>query len=178
MGAAAGFSTAAVYVAIASAVATAAASAYAQYQAGQSQANVLKYQATLAANQATAARQAAEVREKQDRERTDRIRATARARAAASGVISTEGSPLMVMLENARQAEYEAQLIRYGGEVQSQFATSEARLRMFQGAEARRTGAIGAGTTLLAGVSNAGGAYYKMYGGGGVGIRAGGEGSP
>lgn len=132
-----------------------AASAYAQYKAGQAQAKALQYQARQAENQAKAARDAAAVAEAQSRARTDRIRATARARAAASGVSSSEGSPLLVLMENARQAELEAQLIRYSGEVQGRFFESESKLFTFRGRQARRAANIGAGVTLLSGVSSA-----------------------
>ena len=143
-------------------IASAALSAYQIYQSGQTQGKILKYQSKSEENRATAARQAAEIRAQQDRERTDRLRATARARAAASGVESTEGSPLMVMLENARQAEYQQSLIRYGGEVQSQDFLGQAKIRMFESRATTRAATTQAGTTLLAGVGNAAGAYSRM----------------
>lgn len=136
------------------AVASAAAAAYSQHQAGQAQASAFRYQSRVAENQAQAARDAAAVAERQSRERTDRIRALARVRAEGSGVVSGEGSPLLVLLENARQAELDAQLTRYGGEVQGGFAESEARLQTFKGQVARRSANIGAGATLLSGVAS------------------------
>ena len=154
------------YLAIAAAVAAtaaAAASAYAQHQAGEAQAKAAKYQARLTENQAIAARQAAAVAEARSRERTDRVRALARTRAEASGVSSTEGSPLLVMMENAREAELEAQLIRYGGETQAGFLGDEAKLHLFSGRVARNQAAIGAGTTLLSGVANAAGVGASYY---------------
>ena len=150
--------------AIVASVAAAAASAYAQYQAGQTQAKVFKYQSRVAENQAKAARDAAAVAEQQSRARSDRIRASARARAAASGIEAGEGSPLLVMLDNARQAELEAQLVRYSGEVQGRFYESESKLRTFEGRVARRAANIGAGTTLLSGVAQGasiGAGYYS-----------------
>ena len=152
------------WAALVAAVVAAAASAYATYQSGQQQAKGFRYQAQQQENQAQAARNAAAVQEAQSRERNKRIMALARARAGASGVVSTEGSPLLVMLENARQAELEAQLIRYGGEIQAGFLEGESRLSTFRGRNARRAGNIGAGTTLLSGVANA----YAGYKGGGT----------
>lgn len=139
------------------AIASAAAAAYAQSQAGQTQAKVAQFGARQAENQALAARQAAAVKERQERERLNRVQATARARALASGVIATEGSPLLVMMENARQAELEAQLVRFGGEIQAQGLEQESKLRTFQGRAAKRAANIGAGTTLLSGIASAAG---------------------
>lgn len=155
------FAAAAGLIATVTTIAAAAAQAYATYQAGQAQAAGLRFQAEQAENQAIAARQAAAVREQQSRERLDRVRAIARARASASGIISSEGSPLLILLENARQAEFEAQLIRYGGEVQAQAAGQEAQLRLFGSRSAQRAGMIGAGTSLLSGVASAASIYAR-----------------
>lgn len=152
-----GFAAAAAIVTILSA----AVSAYSQYQQGQTAAKVGRAQSRQAEQQALAARQAAEVREQQERRRLDRVRATTRTRAAASGVLATEGSPLLVVLENARQAELEAQLIRYSGEIQGQELEFESRLQLFKGRQARRAANIGAGATLLSGLSSAAGIYGK-----------------
>ena len=157
-----GFAAAAGIVSVVVTVAAAAASAYAQYQAGQTQGKILKYQAKAAENQAKAAREAADIRAKQEEKRLNMIRARARANAGASGVEVGEGSPLLVMLENARQAQYEVDLIRYSGEVQSTAAIGESKLRMFESRTVRNAAAIGAGTTLLSGVASAAGTYARM----------------
>lgn len=143
-----------IIAAVATAVA-AAGTAYATYEQGKAQAEQYRAEAQQAEVQARAARQAASVRERQSRERTDAIRATARARAEASGVMSSEGSPLLVMMENARQAEYEANLIRYGGEVQARSFEDDSRLLTFRGRQARRSANIAAGATLLTGLAQA-----------------------
>lgn len=148
-------------VTIIATLASAAATAYAQHQQAQTQGKILKYQSQAAENQATSARQAAAIRAQQEQKRTDAIRARARANAGASGVETGEGSPLLVMLENARQAQYETELIKYGGEIQSAGFETEAKLRTFESRAVRRAGMIGAGTTLLAGVGNAAGTYAK-----------------
>ena len=160
------------------AVAAAAASAYAQYEAGEAQAKGFKYQARDAENRARAAREAASVRERQQREKSDRIRAMARTRAAASGVDPSEGSPLLVMLENSRQAELDASFIRYAGATQSTFLESESKLRTFQGKSARQSAQIGAGATLLGGVASGTSAGYSVYNSGRTpsATRAGGSG--
>ena len=148
-------------VTVIAALASAAATAYASYQQGQTTAKMAKFSAQQAENQATAARQAAQIRSRQEKERLDHIRASARARAGASGVEMGEGSPLLVMLENANQAQHELELIKYGGEVQAGDFESDAKLRIFQGKAAKQAGNIGAGVALLQGVSSAAGTYYK-----------------
>ena len=159
--------------AIITAIVAAAASAYSAYSASEQQEAALKAQSRQERNRAQAARDAAAVAEFQARERSDRIRATARARAAASGIDPTEGSPLLIELENARQAEYDAQLIRYGGEVQSGYLGQEARLMTFRGRQARQAGNIGAGVSLLGGVAKAG----AIYAGSSPGTSPGGDAS-
>lgn len=141
-------------VAAVATVAAAAASAYSQAQAGRAASKAATYQSRIAENQAKAARDAAAVAEQQSRARTDRIKALARARAEASGVMSGEGSPLLIQLENARQAELEAQLVRYSGEVQGGFYESESKMSTFRGRVARRGANTGAGATLLSGVAS------------------------
>src|SRR3990167_5430894 len=92
-------------------------SAYAAYQSGQQQAKALDYQAKVARNQATAAQQAAQVAAENARERNRRVLASQRARIGASGVIGSEGSPLLVQLESAEQAALGEATIPDGGPV-------------------------------------------------------------
>src|SRR3989304_4722309 len=77
------------------------------------------YQAKIARNQAIAARQAAAVAAENARERHQRVLAAQRARLGAAGVMSTEGSPLIVQMESAEQAALEEARIRYAGQVQA-----------------------------------------------------------
>lgn len=148
-----------VVASIVTAIIAASAAAYSAYESGQAQAEMAKGMARQEENRAKASRDAAQIQADQAKERNKRVRALARARAEASGVASDEGSPLLVELENARQSQLEENLILYGGEVQSQFLQQESRLMTFRGAQARRAGNIGAGTSLLAGVSSAAGTY-------------------
>lgn len=141
------------------AVIGAAVSAYAQYQAGQAQAASLKYQQKVAENQAIAARQAAQVAAENARERHQRVMAAQRARLGAAGVMSTEGSPLIVQMESAEQAALEEARIRYSGEVQAGGVESQAVLSGFQARQARTAGTLGAGASLLSGVGGAYGTY-------------------
>jgi hypothetical protein len=136
-------------------IVSAAVSAYSQYEAAQQQQGAQRYQAKLAENQAKAARDQAAVAAEESRQRTAKIIALTHARANASGVVSTEGTPLLVQMENTRQAEWEAELIRSGGEQTAAAFQDESRLFTFRGRQLRAAGTIGAGTTLLSGVGNA-----------------------
>ena len=167
-------------VGIAVTVAAAATSAYASYESAQQQAAAQKatgkYNAQLAENQAQQARNealnakyAAEVQAKQREDHTRRVLASQRVAAGASG-ITTEGSPLAVMMDQASQGAYEAALIRYGGETQQAGYLNQGNVFDTQGAFARfssdfsasaaeEAGAYRAGTTLLSGVGSAASQY-------------------
>jgi hypothetical protein len=147
--------------AVVSAAVAAAASAYAMYEQGQSQAQAYKYQSELAENQGIAARQASEVAAAQAQEKNRRLMAMARTRAGASGIETTEGSPLLVLMDNAAEAELETRRIKYAGAVQEQGFRAESRLLTFEGANARRAGNIGAGATLLGGAAQAYAGYQR-----------------
>lgn len=133
---------------IAAAVA-AAGSAYGVYASGQAQGAAADFNAQVAQQQAQAARDAAAVEEEQTRERNRRIQATARARAAASGVVPSEGSPLLILMDNAAQAELEAQRARFGGELTAAGFRGQAAQQQFAARQARTAGGIGAGISLL-----------------------------
>ena len=145
---------------IAVSVAAAAAQAYSIYQTGQSQAAAARYNRQVAQNQATLARQQAALEEETTREKQRRFMAAQRAAFGAAGV-TEEGSPLLVMADTARQAERDLQLIRYGGEVSAAGFEAQAGLQRFYARQAERTGAIGAGVSLLGNVANiASQSYY------------------
>lgn len=78
-----------------------------------------QYNQQVAQQNAEAARQAAEVEAADIRRDTRRRVATARAKAAASGVVTSEGSPLLVLAEQFAEGEVEAQRRLYEGQLQS-----------------------------------------------------------
>jgi hypothetical protein len=151
--------------AIASVVIAAAATAttaYAQSAQASAQSDmakkVAKYNAAVAENQAALAKNAGEVQAQQREASTRRLLASQRVAVGASGV-STEGSPLSVMMDSSTQGAYEASLIRYGGEEQSAALFGEAGIQRFYGAygaqQAQEAGAYRVGTTLLSGTGQA-----------------------
>lgn len=142
------------------AVAGAATTAVAQQQQAQQQQDVAKYNAKIATNQATATQYAADVQAKQRADRTRRLLASQRVAIGASG-ISTEGSPLAVMMDSAAQGAYEQGLIRYGGNRGAEALQGEAGLQRFYGDQASTAGDFRAGTTLLSGAGQGASAYAR-----------------
>lgn len=147
--------------------------AYSQYKQSQQQAAVYKYNAQVAKNNATSARNAASVEEYQVREKNKRVMATARARYAKGNVVLSLGSPLEVMAANARQAELDAQIVRYRGELGAVGYESQASLLKQQSKSIRQAGVISATSTLLSGAASAAGGYASLPSSGVIGANAG-----
>ena len=143
------------------AVASTAVTVYSTNQAGQQQQAASKYNAKVAANQAEAARNAAAVRAQQAALQHRRVAASNVAAAGSSGVEVAAGSPLLVLADEAMQADLEQQRIRYGGDLEASTQRANERLFRFQGQQARAAGGLRAGTTLLSGAS----AFATRYGG-------------
>lgn len=125
---------AAPYMAVAGTL-MAAGGARAQGQAAQAAANYNARSAEIEAQSREAAQRASSAREL----------SAARAAIGKSGA-TMEGTPLMVLAESAANAEIDALNTRYTGQRQ-------ASLYRAQGANARTQGNIGAGTSLLTGLS-------------------------
>lgn len=140
--------------------AAAAMSAISQVQQGNAQKSLANYNATVADQQATSTRQWAAYNADRQADKARRLNANAEANFAANGM-ETEGSPLVVLADNAAQAEMDNLAIRGQGEAQASYYNAQAAGMRFQGSLAQRAGYIGAGTTLLqAGASMyAGGAF-------------------
>ena len=120
-----------------------------QGQAAQSQADL---QAGILRQQAERDRQKAAVDEEDFRRRQSRVLAARRAALGASGVVSAEGSPLLVSEDFAGEVELQALRIRSGGELRATRAEQQAVLQRFQGRAARRAGFTRGGALLLSGV--------------------------
>lgn len=128
-----------------------------QGYASQQQAN---YNASVAEANAQAARQQAALDEQTSRRQSAMTLGTIRARAAAN-TGDVGGSALDVLGDSAAEAELQALILRYGGEVKARGFESEAALNRVRGANAVSAGYIGAGTALL----QAGRYAYGAYGG-------------
>lgn len=153
------------YVAAAVAVVAALASAYATYSASQAQAASNRYNAKVAENQAINAQNEAKVEMERRRELYRRQMAAQNAAIGASGVVSYEGTPLLLEVDSAEQAALDLARVRYQGETRSTAYQSEVNLQRFAAKSNVRQGYIGAGASLLQGASSATGASYRSASG-------------
>ena len=155
------------------AVLAAAVSAYASYEQGQTAQATAKFNKKQAENAALAQRQAAQIEAENKREEGRRFAAIARANIGGAGVMPTEGTPLLVELENAEKIKLNEARILYAGEVGAQQFQNEAAITSFIGRRQARTSYIQAGASLLSGVAAGAGGYARAGGGGGGGYSAG-----
>lgn len=116
----------------------------------------------MARQQATSAQAAAAADAETKRRQYERVLGTQRARYGASGIIASEGSPLLVMMQSEQEAALDVARVRYGGEAQAYGLEAEARLQKSRGKFARRQSYLGATGTLLSGVSGAAGAFKDV----------------
>lgn len=126
-------------------------SAIGAIQQGQAANSAAKYNAAVAGQRATAAKQQAAA--DMDKKRRDTVRRLGSIRAAygASGV-TLEGSPLDVLAESAANAELDVLTIKYKGDLEATGYGNEATLETARGQQARTAGYMGAGAALLTGV--------------------------
>lgn len=134
-------------------------SAYGQIKQGQQAEAVGRYNAQVAEQQAASARQAAAADAETKRRQFDRVLGAQRARFGASGVIGSEGSPLLVMMQSEEEAALDVARVRFGGEAQAFGLESEARLQRFRGTQLRRQSYLAATGSFLQGVGSAASAY-------------------
>jgi len=148
--------------------------AFGMYQQGQaaaaqakSQQVVAEYNARVAEQQAKATEQASLFESRRQAEEAERYQSSLRAGIGASGVVPTEGSPLLIEAQQAAESELENLMIGYEGQIGAGRARSQASLDRLQGsiygqraATASRSAMFGAGTSLLSGFANM---AYRQY---------------
>lgn len=134
-------------------------SAVGQIQAGRAQKAGYDYNAKVNEADAIAARQKAGREEEIHREKLSRLMGTQRAIFGAAGVDIGEGTPLSIAVDTMFQGEREAGFIKYGGEVEATKSLNEARINRYYGGVAKRSSIIGAGSTFLTGLGQAGMSY-------------------
>ncbi len=134
-----------------------------QEAAAQAQANAAYYNASVAQQNANAAQQAAYAN-KLDQDRKNRAQLEqVRSKYLASGV-QLEGTPLMVLSEDATQMALESDRILHQGQVQAANYLNQANISKYQGDTALAAGQSQSSGTLmggiLGGVSTVGRALY------------------
>ena len=121
-------------------------SAYGQYKSGQDAKSVGKYNAKVAERDA-------DQNELNSRTRLRKLMAEQIALYGKAGVDISQGSPVIQLALTAAEGEKEALSIRQGGQ-------ATAATEKLQGKAAAKAGTIGAVSTLLTGLGNAGSMYY------------------
>lgn len=140
-------------------------SAYGQYRQGEAQQEAYNANAKVAEENAKAAKESSAWEEQQSRLRLTRLMGTQRTLYAKAGVDLSSGSPLMVLADTAAKGAEEVQAIRYGGDVAATQQLNQARLDRMYGKNAYNAGMIGAGSTFLTGLGQAGTQYAMMKSG-------------
>lgn len=151
-----------IYTALATSAAAAAASAYGSYTQGQNAKRTAEYNAAIARNEAEAARQKSVFDAETSREKYARLMGRQRALYSKAGVDITSGSPLLMLADQAYEAEREKESILYSGEVGAAKYLNTASMYEYTGQNAATAGMITAGSTVLSGLSNAGTNYYNI----------------
>lgn len=140
-------------------------SAVGQIQSGNAQKKLANYNAGLLEQQADSTLAWSKYNADRQREKANRMNATAEAMFAGNGVEVTSGSPLVVLADNAAQAELENLAIMRQGEGEAQNLRAQAAGARFQGQIAMRSSRIQAGASLLSAAGNAYGAYTNWNAG-------------
>jgi hypothetical protein len=123
---------------------------YQKYQMGQ-------YNAAIANEQATIAKEEAATEAQQEKQVWDQRIGAAITNAGASGVDPSQGSPLNVVASMGQQGELARQLALYRGTLQAAGLKQQAALDIYQGDQALYGGIATGGTTFLTGY----GAYMQ-----------------
>ncbi len=117
--------------------------------ASEQEAQILEANAKSARQDAQLAVLSASVRAEEVRRDADIFKGTQAAVAAANGLVSTEGSPLALMMRTAGEAERAAQREMFTGEVQAAKLITEANIYKRQAQTVRIVGAINTVATAL-----------------------------
>lgn len=132
--------------------------AFASVDEGNSKNEAAKLNAGMAIQNAIFSRQQAAEEERKFRVVARKHMGSMRAGLAASGLSSTEGSALDVLSESAATAELDALSIKHAGEMKAAGYMLDAARQQQLGQTASENGYMGAGVSLLGGMTKA----YKM----------------
>lgn len=123
-------------------------------QAGNAQNDVAQYNAKIADNNATAERERAAYDAGLIKDERRRVIGSQRAAMAANGLEISTGSPVAVLGDTTGQSEMDVLARLYGGESAATAYGNDATRMRIEGKAAKQAGTIGAGTTLLTGLTS------------------------
>jgi len=155
-------------VGLAMSAAAAGISAYSSYEQGKSRDRLAKYNAAVEQNRAIQAQLDARSAASAKRREAEKLEKRQRALYAKAGV-TTEGTPLEVMIDTATDMELEALEIERSGTTLAEQHLTQAEIDKFTGAAAKRAGTMGAGATLLQGAGQMASSYSSFKHTGAIG---------
>ena len=150
-------------VAAAASVAGSFVQATGQQQAGQEQQQADQYNAAVQRQNATIATQQAQSQAAIDKQQTERNLGQIAATYGAAGIDPTEGSPLMVMADQAATGELNRQLDLYRGSVAATSNINQANILTYQGRQAASAGTTAAAGTILSGAARVAPAAATLF---------------
>lgn len=128
-----------------------------QLMQADAESQAYRYNAKMAAQQGDIERQQAAAREEAQRRQADRVLGSQRAALAQSGG-GMGGSALGVMKQSAAEAELDALMIRYEGDIRARGFDAQAEQERFAARNAKKAGYWQAAGTILGGGANYAGA--------------------
>ncbi|MGB0785834.1 MAG: hypothetical protein ACPGRH_06710 [Alphaproteobacteria bacterium] len=137
-------------------------SAYGQAQQGKAANAVAQRNAQIQLRDAQIAQQNAEFNARMKEKQDDQRRRAMIAKQGGSGVEAVEGTNLLALAEQEFIDDMNAQLIRRGGSMQAQGLQDQAVLTSASGTVARKSGMVGAGSSLLTGLGQTGMQYRTL----------------
>jgi len=124
-------------------------SAYGSYSAAQDEADAYGSNAAIARREAAYQKKRTKYMLKQHANETKKLKGFQKTGYVKSGVRSDTGTPLDVLKDTERLAEIDANIIRYGGDLQASNALTEAKTYRSAASSAQTAGWLNAGSTLL-----------------------------
>jgi len=128
---------------------------------GKGESRLAKYNAQVQEREAQAIEQRGKREGIMQAKEAERRMSTLAARLGTSGVVTTEGSPLAILAEQATESEQDNLMIGYNAQLEASRARAQARADIYEGKLAKQRGRnkatasyIGAGGTLLTGFSS------------------------
>jgi hypothetical protein len=130
--------------------------AYGQLQAGKEEDSTSRYNQQVKEREAQALEQQKRVESRRQAEEASRRLSTLKLNLGASGQVTSEGTPLQIIREQARQDELENLNIGYEGTTGAENLRAQGREIRRQGKVAKQASRIKAGSTLLTGFGESG----------------------
>jgi len=137
-----------------------------QYQSSRTnekiQSNALAFNNDIALRNARLSRERAQEQAEKTRQDTKFLVSRQEATSAASGVVTTTGSPLLARMQQAKEGELEAYNILKEGAIDAQGFEAQASFRDFETNVARLRGSQERTGILLSGLSSVGSSLYTL----------------